>query len=977
MRRALAVATWRLRRVVGRRWSSYLAIILLIGLLGGLAMASVAGARRTQASFPTYLASTNPSDASVFTEFGPVTHVGYSASVMSRISKLPYVRREVTTIGFDGTLQPAQRLPPPKVPGEAPPAFEGSLNGEYSSVDRVTLVSGRLANPRRPDELEMSAAGASNFGLRLGSTLRLSFNTLANALLPAYKGRPYRTVTFRVVGFVESSFQVVQSDDAALGSQFGIFTPALTRELARCCAYYSYASLQLSGGTRHLEAVQSELKRVLPSLAGAGGVQTNGGYIGEAERTIRPEAIAYGVFGLFAALAALLVSLQLIGRTTRRAAGDGRILRALGAERSVTVLDLCLGVICSIVCGSLLSVGIAIGLSPLAPIGPVRPLYPDPGIAIDWPVLGLGAVLLVVILSSIAIVTALRAAPHHQDGRGVRGSARTSSAARAAASAGLGPAAVTGIRYALDPGSRDDPAPVRSAALGAVLAVIVLTASVTFGASLNSLVSRPSLYGWNWNYALLSGFSGAEELDGPRLAFLLDHDRYVAHWSGVYFADASIDGRPVPVLTEQPRAAVFPTLLAGHPLQAASEIVLAPSTMAQLHKKIGDTVQAATGGTRSSTLRIVGSATMPTIGGSGSPALRMGTGAVIATSLFPARILNTQGSLALGPNAALIVIKPGVSAQVALGSLRQIERELSSSPDGPPSGVVPVLRPAEIADYRTVGSTPTLLAGVLAVGALAALGLTLAASVRRRRREIAMLKTLGFTRRQLAVSVAWQATVPAAIGIVLGVPLGIVLGRWVWTQFARGIFVVPYPITPVSSVLVIAVRCRHICQPCRSDTGTDSGKNHDLRCPQVGVIGRFCVALNQLESSPRVSPFVGVTTGCTARVDSANPKKLLCYRRATWGAGGSHEHVRHAGEAHRRGRRHRTISSPVHGCACSRSGRRRAPLLEGRCCRRRTRLSERQLEVQRGVRRPEDRHEALRQVRNQVQEQGSLHWRAL
>jgi len=67
-----------------------------------------------------------------------------------------------------------------------------------------------------------------------------------------------------------------------------------------------------------------------------------------------------------------------------------------------------------------------------------------------------------------------------------------------------------------------------------------------------------------------------------------------------------------------------------------------------------------------------------------------------------------------------------------------------------------------------------------------------------------VLKTLGFTRRQLATSVAWQATVPAVIGIVLGIPLGIVLGRWIWTEFARSLFVVPYPTTPVSSIVVIA-----------------------------------------------------------------------------------------------------------------------------------------------------------------------------
>ena len=35
-----------------------------------------------------------------------------------------------------------------------------------------------------------------------------------------------------------------------------------------------------------------------------------------------------------------------------------------------------------------------------------------------------------------------------------------------------------------------------------------------------------------------------------------------------------------------------------------------------------------------------------------------------------------------------------------------------------------------------------------------------------------MLKTLGFSRRQLVATVAWQATTVACVGVVIGVPLG-------------------------------------------------------------------------------------------------------------------------------------------------------------------------------------------------------------
>ena len=64
-------ASYRFRACFHSRWGGYLALLLLIGLVGGVAMGAVAGARRTQSSFPVYLASTNPSDVQAFTEFDP------------------------------------------------------------------------------------------------------------------------------------------------------------------------------------------------------------------------------------------------------------------------------------------------------------------------------------------------------------------------------------------------------------------------------------------------------------------------------------------------------------------------------------------------------------------------------------------------------------------------------------------------------------------------------------------------------------------------------------------------------------------------------------------------------------------------------------------------------------------------------------------------------------------------------------------
>jgi ABC-type lipoprotein release transport system permease subunit len=95
------------------------------------------------------------------------------------------------------------------------------------------------------------------------------------------------------------------------------------------------------------------------------------------------------------------------------------------------------------------------------------------------------------------------------------------------------------------------------------------------------------------------------------------------------------------------------------------------------------------------------------------------------------------------------------------------------------------------------------VASVLTLMAGAALAHTLGAVVRRRRRDLAILKTLGFVRRQVWSTVAWQATTMAAVGLTLGVPLGISAGRWAWRLFADGLGIVPEPVLPLPAVALL------------------------------------------------------------------------------------------------------------------------------------------------------------------------------
>jgi ABC-type lipoprotein release transport system permease subunit len=110
----------------------------------------------------------------------------------------------------------------------------------------------------------------------------------------------------------------------------------------------------------------------------------------------------------------------------------------------------------------------------------------------------------------------------------------------------------------------------------------------------------------------------------------------------------------------------------------------------------------------------------------------------------------------------------------------------------------------DLTDLERVGYLPGLLAGLMALLALGTVTHALVTSVRRRRRDLAMLKTLGFTRGQVSQTVAWQATTFALLAALAGLPVGIAAGRWAWRLVADQLGVVSGPVVPPAPVLVVA-----------------------------------------------------------------------------------------------------------------------------------------------------------------------------
>jgi len=194
-------------------------------------------------------------------------------------------------------------------------------------------------------------------------------------------------------------------------------------------------------------------------------------------------------------------------------------------------------------------------------------------------------------------------------------------------------------------------------------------------------------------------------------------------------------------------------------------------------------------------MRIVGRAVFPGLGRGGFAFTDLGEGAATTASVLASPDV-PPGSY----NFFLIRLAPGADANAVRARIGEAATQAGCPPGQCPS-VTP--RPAGIDNYAQVRRTPFLLAGLLALLAACTVGHALVTSVRRRRRDLAMLKTLGFVRRQVSATVAWQATTLTVLAVAIGIPLGLATGRWGWTLFARQLGAVSETRFPLTTVVVM------------------------------------------------------------------------------------------------------------------------------------------------------------------------------
>src|SRR5262249_14412862 len=113
------------------------------------------------------------------------------------------------------------------------------------------------------------------------------------------------------------------------------------------------------------------------------------------------------------------------------------------------------------------------------------------------------------------------------------------------------------------------------------------------------------------------------------------------------------------------------------------------------------------------------------------------------------------------------------------------------------ASVAPPNTPGDLLNFGRSRNLPLILSGLLALLALATLAHALVSSINRRRRDLAICKTLGFTRGDVARAVAWESSTFIVVSLAFGLVLGVIAGRWLWSVYANGLGVLSVPRVPI------------------------------------------------------------------------------------------------------------------------------------------------------------------------------------
>ena len=767
-------AAWAYVRATSRhRLGGVLALVLIVGIGGGLAIGAANGARRTHTAVERFKEQYRSPDAGVDV---------IDPAVVDELVHLPEV--EAAFVGAFMLFATVDEN------GNGDPSRSVNVVSEVVPTDRPLrplLLEGRFPDPSSPEEVSIDEAAAAALDLGIGSTLQVRAFTpeeeegvfsggdvqpdgpIARLRVTAITRRP-----------VDLTVEPDPGDVVWLGDRDVVPTPAFFERYQDEALFFGPGlEVSLRNGREDFPAFEKAARPLIGEEGFIYAETDDDTAAREAQRATRLESLALWVLAGLALVATLVIGGQSVARQVHLDGAARPSLRAIGMSRRDLSTVGALRVTVAIIAGTAFAIGVAVVGSPLTPIGLARQAEVDPGVFVDVPVVAIGAVALLVLCLGRALIATWSST------RTRRGATTEVAVADKLAAVGVPPAGVAGVRMAFHGTATTGlHVPVGLGLAGAVASLVAVTAAIAFGASLDRVVADESLSGWRWD-AMVGNPHSPDLSDsmGAALAARDDIDVTPTKLVGVRLADGAMTSALVGI----ERPSIVP-LRSGRYPEAADEVALGGRMMRELDLELGDTITLVAEEAEEPspvTLKIVGSVVLNPLTANGQ--IDLGAGGLVTP----------EGATAVWEEAPtnqfLVRAEQRSDRDAVVASLREEFR----------GNVLTAVRVADVENLRRVGRLPDVFAATLALLAVGTMAHTLLTSLRRRRRELAVLKTLGFSRRQVASTIAWQGFAFGLVALVVGVPLGVGLGRWSWMLVEDALTIDAGPRVPLLALAAV------------------------------------------------------------------------------------------------------------------------------------------------------------------------------
>jgi len=761
-------------------WRRRLALVLAVGVVGAVAIGAAAGAERTGSAVDRFLVEQRAFD---FVRFcGPPQSLGGGYDCERAVQGLDGVADTATLLTLRGFMSSGGRSIDPNEdtcysgPGDA--QLVVSPDGRYgTAINTHRFIAGRPADPSRAEEVVITRELARSKGIGVGDTIDVQLFAGADCLDDPSRWRPARALT--VVGIEVAPIEVRPESGDFLSFVYG--TPALLAEAGDLTDQELMVAARLEPGGSLDDAAVERLGGLAGGASGDGAVLFASVNADNLRRSARPYVIAQWLVCAVLAGVGLIIFGQMLSRQIRSSAGELRGLAQLGLTRADLSAVALVHLLSVVVPAALVSVVGGYLASALTPLGVARIVEVHRGLRLDAIVLVAGGQLMIAGLVVAAIPSVVGVVRR----RALSAKATSGRAGTLARRMGGGPVTTTGVRLAFEP-LRGPLAPPLRTGFGMVLsAVVLLVGATVFAGSLTHLLAADHLIGWNWDAVMyVEPSEDAAPISSQRVRDVLaDTPGVTAATLGTLWAPARVllgPNRVEVLVLSSAGGPIGPTLISGRAPRGAEEIVLGRETLSRLGYHEGDRVPTVTvvgdfeeidrgGGTEvPRQVTIVGTGVLPAGGGD----TRLGTGGFVDFEFFRAVVPDAR------PGVVYVRVEsPDRLAAVGATAARRlgIERVDMITAD--------FLGPVFL-DVAQVRNLPLALAAMLMLLAVGVVAQVMISSTNARRGELGVLRALGLRPRQIRMALVVQAVAFTGSVLLVGIPLGIALGRGVWSAFA-------------------------------------------------------------------------------------------------------------------------------------------------------------------------------------------------